>query len=153
MKRLSRLLLLMLLMETWVIAAESPIAGTWRGKLHDLPAVVLTVNEVGGKASGTMLIYFVHRDTEHDAWQMDTRRSVLLPLLKPEIKPVPHPFYGKVSLFFQVSHNEALPLPPSTLCGPHVIAFLLVPREKDKADLVNMCAGEGPGLKMVRDGE
>ena len=30
MKRLSRLLLLMLLMETWVIAAESPIAGTRR---------------------------------------------------------------------------------------------------------------------------
>jgi hypothetical protein len=149
MKRLSRLLLLMLLMETCVIAAESPIAGTWRGKLHDLPAVVLTVKEEGGKVSGTMLLYFVHRDTGHDAWQVDTKRTVLLPLLKPEIKPVAHPFYGKVGLFFQVSRSEALP--PSTLCGPRVVAFLLVPREKDQSDLVNLCVNEGPGLKMVRD--
>jgi hypothetical protein len=150
MKRLSRLLLLVLLMETWVIAAESPIAGTWRGKLHDLPAMVLTVKDEGGKLSGTMLLYFVHRDTEHDAWQVDTNRTVLLPLLNPEVKPLAHPFYGKVELFFQVSHGEAHP--PSTLCGPRVVAFFLIPREKDRADLVNLCLeAPGPGLKMVRD--
>jgi hypothetical protein len=113
--------------------------------------MVLTVKDEGGKVSGTMLLYFLHRDAEHDAWQVDTKRTVLLPLLKPEVKPLAHPFYGKVGLFFQVSHGEAHP--PSDLCGPHVVAFFLIPREKDQADLVNICAHEGPGLKMVRDGK
>ena len=134
---------------TPAIAAESEIGGTWRGKLHDLPAMVLTVKDEGGKVSGTLLLYFVHRDTEDGAWQMDTKRSVLLPLLNTKVEQPPHPFYGKVALFFRVSHNEALP--PSGLCGPHLVSFQLVPRAKDRADLVSLCVHEGPGRKMVRD--
>ena len=144
----SKLFLLLTLMAPPAVAADSPIAGTWRGKLHDLPAVVLTVKDEEGKLSGTVLLYHLHRDTGHNVWQLDMKRAVLLPLLNPKVQPLIHPFYGKVGLFFQVSRNEAHP--PSTL-DDQPVSFLLIPRAKDQADLVNISANEGPALKMVRD--
>jgi hypothetical protein len=42
-----------------VCAAESPIVGTWTAKMHDLPAIKMTVTESGGKLSGNIIFYFL----------------------------------------------------------------------------------------------
>jgi len=38
-------------------ADESPIAGTWQGKMEDVPVVTLTVKDDHGKLSGTVISY------------------------------------------------------------------------------------------------
>jgi len=38
-------------------AADSPIAGTWQGKMGDVPAVTLTIKDDHGKLSGTVIFY------------------------------------------------------------------------------------------------
>jgi hypothetical protein len=35
--------------------------GTWEGKMNDLPAIELKINNSSGKVSGTMLFYFQER--------------------------------------------------------------------------------------------
>jgi len=140
MQVLSRLLLVMMLMGTSAIAADSSVAGTWRGRMHDLPAVVLTLRDDGGKLSGTIVFYFVHRNTEHDPWEVDTRHSIALPLIDPK-------FDGK-TISFQVSHKEAHP--PRTLNDPPS-SFLMRLTGKGEAELLNLSEGESSGLKMVRD--
>jgi len=142
MKILTGLLLASTLMAVPAAASDSPIAGTWRGRIHDLPAVVLTVKDDGGKLSGTILFYFMHRNTEHDPWQVDTKRSIPLPLIDPT-------FDGK-TIFFQVSHKEAHP--PRTLNDPPS-SFLMRLAGKGEAELRNLSEKEGPGRKMVRDGK
>jgi len=121
-------------------AANSAIVGTWRGKLHDLPAVVLTVKEDGGALSGAILFYFLHRNTEHDPWQVDTKHSMPLPLIAPK-------FDGK-TMAFQVSHKQAHP--PRTLNDPPS-SFVLRITGNGQAELVNLSEHERLGLKMVRD--
>jgi hypothetical protein len=142
MQVLSRLLLVMMLLGTSAFAADSPIAGMWRGRMYDLPAVVLTVRDDGGKLSGTILFYFLHRNTEHDPWQVDTQHSSLLPLIDPK-------FDGK-TISFQVSHKAAHP--PRTLNDPPS-SFLMRITGKGEAELRNLSEKEGPGLKMIRDGK
>jgi hypothetical protein len=122
--------------------ADSPIEGTWRGRIHDLPAVVLTVKKDGGKLSGTILFYFLRRNTEHDPWQVDTKHSIPLPLIDPK-------FDGK-TISFQVSHKEAHP--PRTLNDPPS-SFQMRLTGKGEGELLNLTENQGPGLKMVRDGK
>jgi len=122
--------------------ADSPIAGTWRGRMYDLPAIVLTVRDDGGKLSGTILFFFLHRNTEHDPWQVDTQDSIPLPLIDPK-------FDGK-TISFQVSHKEAHP--PRTLHDPPS-SFLMRLTGKGEAELQNLSEKQSPGLKMVRDGK
>ncbi len=38
-------------------AADSPIAGTWQGKMGGVPAVTLTIKDDRGKLSGTVIFY------------------------------------------------------------------------------------------------
>jgi len=121
--------------------ADSPIAGTWRGRIHDLPAVILTVKDDGGKLSGTILFYFLHRNTEHDRWQVDTKHSIPLPLIDPK-------FDGK-TISFQVSHKEAHP--PRTFNDPPS-SFQMRLTGTGEAELRNLSENQGPSLKMVRDG-
>ena len=123
-------------------AAESPIAGTWRGRMYDLPAIVLTVKDDGGKLSGTILFFFLHRNSEHDPWQVDTQHSIPLPLIDPK-------FDGK-ALSFQVSHKEAHP--PRTLHDPPS-SFVMRLTGKGEAELQNLTEKQSPALKMVRDGK
>ena len=139
---LSRLLLVMMLIGTSTFAADSPVAGTWRGRMYDLPAVVLTVRDDGRKLSGTILFHFLHRNTEHDPWQVDTKHSIPLPLIDPK-------FDGK-TISFQVSHKGAHP--PRTLNDPPS-SFLMRLTGKGEAELLNLSENGGPGLKMVRDGK
>ena len=120
----------------------SPIVGTWRGRMYDLPAVELTVKYDGGKLSGTILFYFLHRNTEQDPWQVDTKHSIPLPLINPR-------FDGK-TIFFQVSHKGAHP--PGTLNDPPSF-FRMRLTGKNEAELLNLTETQGPGLKMVRDAQ
>jgi hypothetical protein len=125
-----------------VATADSPIAGTWRGKMYDLPAIVLTVKDDGGKLSGAILFYFLHRNTEHDPWQVDTKHSIPLPLIDPK-------FDGK-TISFQVSHKEAHP--PRTLNDPPS-SFQMRLTGAGEGELRNLSEKQGPSLKMVRDGK
>jgi hypothetical protein len=140
MRVLSRLLLVTIVMRTSAIGADSLVVGTWRGKLHNLPAVVLIVKDEGGKVSGTILFYFLHRNTEHEPWQVDIKHSMLLPLIDPK-------FDGK-TISFWVSHKEAHP--PRTL-NDLPSSFVMRLTGKGEAELLNLSENEGPGLKMVRD--
>jgi len=142
MKIVAGLLLASTLLTVPAAASDSPIAGTWRGSLHDLPAVVLTVKDNGGKLSGTILFYFMYRSTEHDPWQVDTKHSISLPLIDPK-------FDGK-TISFQVSHKEAHP--PRTLSDPPS-SFQMRLTGKGEAELLNLTENQGPGLKMVREGK
>jgi hypothetical protein len=107
-----------------------------------LPAVVLTVKDEGGKLSGTILFYFLHRNTEHDPWQVDEKHSITLPLIDPK-------FDGK-TITFQVSHKEAHP--PRTLNDPPS-SFQMRLTGKEEGELLNLTEKKSPALKMVRDGK
>jgi hypothetical protein len=138
----AKLMLVLVLAGPYAVAADSPVAGTWRGKMYDLPAVTLTVKNDGGKLSGTIVFYFLHRNTEHDPWQVDTKHSIPLPLIDPS-------FDGK-TLRFQVSHKEAHP--PRTLNDPPS-SFQMRLTGKGQAELLNLTEHQSPALKMVRDGD
>jgi hypothetical protein len=45
------------------VHANSPFAGTWEGKLNDLPAIGLKIDDAGGKIGGTIVFYFQERPT------------------------------------------------------------------------------------------
>jgi hypothetical protein len=45
------------LMAGFAAAADSPIAGTWQGKMGDVPVVTLTVKDDHGKLVGTVIFY------------------------------------------------------------------------------------------------
>jgi len=140
MKSLAKLMMVATLLGPSALAADSPVAGTWRGKLYDLPAVVLTVKDDGGKLSGTILFYFRRRNTDHDPWQVDLTHSKTLPLIDPK-------FDGK-TIFFQVSHKEAHP--PRSLNDPPS-SFCMRLTGEGQADLRNLTEERSPALKMVRD--
>jgi len=121
-------------------AADSLVAGTWRGKFNDLPAIVLTVNDDAGKLSGTIVFYFQHRNTERDPWLVDTAHSQPLPLIDPK-------FDGK-TLAFKVSHKEAHP--PRTLNDPPS-SFEMRLTGKGEAEFRNLTERQSPPVKMLRD--
>jgi hypothetical protein len=140
MHSLVKLALVALLLGPPAIAADSPIAGTWRGKLYDLPGIDLTVKDDSGKLSGTILFYFLHRNTEHEAWQVDMKHSMTLSLIDPK-------FDGK-TLTFQVSHKQAHP--PRTLNDPPS-SFQMRLTGEGVGELLNLTEKNSPALKMVRD--
>lgn len=63
MKRLVTALLAVALTAGLAAAAtDSPIAGTWQGKMGDVPTVTLTIKEDNGKLSGTAVFYKIVDD-------------------------------------------------------------------------------------------
>jgi len=58
----SRALTLIAGLATGSAAAESPIVGTWQGKVDGVPAVTLTVKEDGAAWSGTVVFYKILDD-------------------------------------------------------------------------------------------
>ena len=58
----SRGLILIAALASGPAAAESPIAGTWQGKLDGVPAVTLTVKEEARGWSGTIVFYKILDD-------------------------------------------------------------------------------------------
>lgn len=122
--------------------APPTITGVWRGQMDNLPEVVLTITDEGGKLSGAVLFYLHVRATVNDPWTSKPADSA-----EPLLNPV---FDGK-TLKFAVSHRLAHP--PGTLNDPPV-RFHLTLLGPDKAGLVNESeAGPrdtGPGLPMIR---
>jgi hypothetical protein len=73
-------------------ASDSPIAGTWTGRLHDLPAIKLTVNDHSGKLSGDITFYLLM--LEDGVWKVkgDAHVDLINPRLegKEFVFEVPH---------------------------------------------------------------
>ena len=57
-----------------VYAAESPVAGTWTGKMHDLPGIKMTVNDRRGKLTGNIVFYFLM--LENGTWKVKGETNV-----------------------------------------------------------------------------
>jgi len=138
--RTVRVTLLAVVIALPAMAADSAITGTWRGKQYNLPVVDLTVIDEGGKLSGKIVFYFLHRNTEHDAWEVDMTHSMALPVLDPK-------FNGK-TLKFQVSHKNAHP--PRTLNDPPS-SFEMQLTGKNAGELRNLTEKQSPPIGMVRD--
>ncbi len=65
-----------------ICAAESPIAGTWTAKMHDLPAIRMTVKDNDGKLSGNIVFYLLV--LENGAWKVkgDAATDMIEPRLE-----------------------------------------------------------------------
>src|SRR5260221_582523 len=83
---------------TMIAAAKSPFAGTWKGKINDLPAADLTIEDAGGKLSGVVVFYFQLRGAD-GKWSV--ANTLTEPLLALKLD-------GK-NLIFEVSHRNAHP--------------------------------------------
>lgn len=87
-----KVLPLMVLAATSIGAADSPIAGTWTAKMHGLPAIKMTVNDSGGKLSGTIIFYFLM--LENGVWKVkgDAATEMIKPRLEGStfVFEVPH---------------------------------------------------------------
>lgn len=138
MKILKQTLLLTISIVGIAVARESSIAGTWQGKLHDLPAITLSVTDEGGNLSGTILFYLLRYDGQ--AWTVDKEGSVPLPLIDPKLD-------GKL-FSFKVSHREAHP--PETLNDPPVV-FEMRLTGTNQAELKNMSEDQDDSVKMLRE--
>ena len=100
MKTLRSLVILTLVLTMVLLGAasgESIFAGTWQGKMGDLPAVTLTVKDDGGKLSGTVVFYLLMRATEKDSWHVDGKATETL--IEPKVE-------GNV-LSFEVRHHTS----------------------------------------------
>ena len=115
------------------------LLGVWRGQFQDLPAVVLTITDEGGKLSGAILFYLIKRGSSMSEPTSATP-GIPEPLLTLK-------FDGHV-LEFEVSHRRSHP--PRTLSDPPV-HFRLTLTSPDKAELVNESETSGPSVVLVRD--
>ncbi len=68
MKKFAQLLLLLSVAVVQCTRAESPIVGTWQGKLHDLPAATLVVKNDDGNFNGSVVFYLQQKDG--DRWKV-----------------------------------------------------------------------------------
>ena len=84
--------LLILLAAASICAADSRIAGTWTAKMHDLPAIKMTVKDSGGKLSGSIIFYFLV--LENGTWKVkgDAATEMIEPHLEGDtfVFAVPH---------------------------------------------------------------
>ena len=87
--------LLGLLSLTMAAPAKSPFTGMWEGKLNDLPGVDLTIEDTGGKISGTVGFYLQLRG---DDGKRHVEDKYTVALLAPTVD-------GNV-LAFEVIHHK-----------------------------------------------
>lgn len=137
---------LLLAQSSMPVHAKSSFAGTWEGKMNDLPGIDLNIDEAGGKVSGTIVFYYQERSNVNEPWHVAGESPV--PLLVPHLE-------GK-TLTFEVHHHKCHTCPelgPNVkfrveLAGPNE-AFLwrLENEEQEKSKEL------GPGLKLVRRSE
>src|SRR5438045_7005540 len=78
------------------VPGTSWFTGTWEGKINDLPAIKLKIEEAGGKISGVIVFYFQERSGPNSAWHEAGESRV--PLLAPRVK-------GN-TLRFEVRHHK-----------------------------------------------
>jgi hypothetical protein len=115
------------------------LLGVWRGQFQDLPAVVLTITDEGGRLSGAILFYLVKKSSSMSEPTTSTPGN-------PE--PLLTLKFDGHALEFEVSHRRAHP--PRTLSDPPA-HFRLTLTAPDKAELVNETESSGPSVVLVRD--
>ena len=120
-------------------AADSPIVGTWHGKLFGQPAVTLTLRDAGGNLSGSIVFYLLRNDGS--GFKADANSA------RPPTELVNPKFDGK-TLTFEVSHRQAHP--PSTLNDTEPVKFEMELTGKDEAQLKRLNYGHDKPLIMRR---
>lgn len=118
-------------------------AGTWEGKMNDLPGIDLKIEESEGKISGVMTFYFQERSDPNGPWHVASENPV--PLLVPHVE-------GK-TLTFEVQHHKChtcQELGPNVkfrmdLVGPNEARLWKLENE-DQEKTKDL----GPGMKLVR---
>jgi hypothetical protein len=140
------IVILLLLQLSMPVHAKSSFAGTWEGKMNDLPGIDLNIDEEGGKVSGTIVFYFQERSNANEPWHVAGESPV--PLLAPRVD-------GRM-LTFEVQHHKCHTCPelgPNVefrmeLAGPNEVLLWKQENEEQKKD-----NELGPGLKLVRRSE
>lgn len=117
--------------------ANSPFAGTWQGKLNDLPAIGLKIDVAGGRINGAIVFYFQERPDANSPWRVTAEYPV--PLLTPRVE-------GK-TLTFEVEHHKCH---TCAELGPNARFRVEVagPDELRLWKLDDQQAGENPGLVL-----
>lgn len=115
--------------------------GTWEGKMNDLPAIELQINNSRGKVSGTMLFFFQERSDPSEPWHVSGGNPA--PLLLPHLD-------GN-TLTFELQHHKCH---NCAELGPNQ-KFRVELKEPNEARLwmwENQDAPKdpGPGLKLER---
>ncbi len=75
---------------------RASLDGTWEGKMNDLPAIELKIDNSTGKISGTMLFYFQERSDPSEPWHVTGGKPA--PLLLPHVE-------GNI-LTFELQHHK-----------------------------------------------
>jgi hypothetical protein len=78
------------------VPSTPSLEGTWEGKMNDLPAIELKINNSSGKVSGTLLFYFQERTDPREPWHVTGGKPALL--------LVPH-VDGNI-LTFELQHHK-----------------------------------------------
>jgi hypothetical protein len=123
-------------------AADSSIAGTWQGKLHNLPAITLTLHETGGKVSGNIVFYFIRNN---GAGFYEDSKSAGAPT-----ELMNTSFDGK-TLTFEVSHRNAHP--PRTLNDTEPVRFQMEITGKDEGQLKRLNYGADENALVMHRGK
>ena len=119
-------------------SANSSFAGTWEGKMNDLPGVNLKIEEAKSKISGSIVFYFQERSEPNGPWHVAGESTV--PLLSPHVE-------DRV-LTFEVEHRKCH---GCAELGPNV-RFRMELAGANEARLWNQeQAGDSEsGLKLIR---
>jgi hypothetical protein len=138
--------ILLLVQASMPVQAKSSFAGTWEGKMNNLPGIDLKIEDADGKVSGVMIFHFQERSDASAPWHVASESP--LPLLVPHVE--------RKTLTFEVQHHKCHTCPE---LGPNV-KFRMELAGPDEALLWKLANEEqeknkelGPGLKLVRQSE
>jgi hypothetical protein len=117
---------------------QSFFAGTWQGKMQNLPALDLKIDETGGNISGTAVFYLLGRSKVNEPWH-ESDKKYSAPLLMPHVD-------GKV-LTFEVQRKKC---EGCTDLMPNA-KFRMELTGPNEARLWNLTENsKGTGLELVR---
>lgn len=140
----------LLLAFLWIVSAillsscagtQSPIVGTWEGRMHDLPAVELTVRGGSGPLGGTIAFYVQSQDA--GTWK--TERQIEEPLIEPR-------FDGRV-LSFQLLAGHGHADAADGVEGPadeQVLEFEFIPLSAKEGQLLRSHQEDATAIPLVK---
>jgi biopolymer transport protein ExbD len=124
---------------------NASFAGTWEGKMNNLPGINLRIQETEGgaerKISGDIAFYFQQRDDSSGSWHVAAES--IAPLLVPHVE-------GD-TLTFEVQHHRCH---GCSELGPNVkFRMALLGANKARLWNLNTEADSSPGLTLIRQTE